>query len=337
MAYLKRRIGNIFLSFLWIIHQKRNSGLIGRSGKLDTTIGCLQVSCAAPLDGPWHQRSKSLIFHSLLPYAEDWLPEIAKRTIRSRLNPSQRRMYTVAGEVIKLKRFGNECSGTTNVLGKSLIFQSATDCANRLQEIFADEQLKFQDLHTKPKIVIANANIGVSCIYFAELYPEAQILAFEPDPNLFQILTTNIDEFDAKNIEACNADLWNSTRETSTRMKERSLDIDGEKSDPQAATHYLHELFSSRIDFLQLDLTNKEIDRLEKYENQLHNIQRIHAKFYVDFGGQQELHRMTGLFHKTGFRLHVKNQNPAQQPFMYRPISSGCDSILDVFAIREAH
>lgn len=283
----------------------------------------------------WHQRSKSRIFHSLLPYAEDWLPEVAKRNIRSRLNPSQSRMHAVAGEVTKLKRLGNECSGTTNVLGKSLTFQSATDCANRLQEIFADEQLKFQDLGTKPIIVIANANIGISCIYFAELYPEAQILAFEPDPNLFQILKTNIDEFDAKNVMVSNADLWKSARVTSTKMNESPSEIDGDKSDPQAATHYVHELLSSRIDFLQLDLANKGIDILEKHENQLHNIQRIHAKFYVDFSSQQELHRLTGLFHKTGFRLHVKNQNPAQQPFMYRPISSGCDSILDVFAIRE--
>lgn len=44
----------------------------------------------------------------------------------------------------------------------------------------------------KPIVVDAGANIGISTIWFARSFPEAQVIAIEPDPGNFALLHTNI-------------------------------------------------------------------------------------------------------------------------------------------------
>ena len=55
-------------------------------------------------------------------------------------------------------------------------------------------------------IVDAGANTGLLTRYYAEIYPDAQIVAVEPDPNNFRTLVTNCGSL--KNVECLNAAVW---------------------------------------------------------------------------------------------------------------------------------
>lgn len=55
-------------------------------------------------------------------------------------------------------------------------------------------------------IVDAGAYTGLSAIYLANKYPEARILALEPDPSNFRLLLRNIRDYPA--ITPVNAALW---------------------------------------------------------------------------------------------------------------------------------
>lgn len=58
-----------------------------------------------------------------------------------------------------------------------------------------------------PKIIIdAGANIGTSAIFFAEKYPNAQIIAVEPEDANFDLLLKNTSRFE--NILAIKAAIW---------------------------------------------------------------------------------------------------------------------------------
>lgn len=59
-------------------------------------------------------------------------------------------------------------------------------------EIFTEEIYKTKLNTTSPTILDIGSHIGLSIIYFKDIYPEAEIIGFEPNPNIFPILEENI-------------------------------------------------------------------------------------------------------------------------------------------------
>jgi FkbM family methyltransferase len=55
-------------------------------------------------------------------------------------------------------------------------------------------------------IIDAGANIGLSAIYFANKYPEAKVIALEPEPGNFEMLKMNVNSY--PNIYPLKAALW---------------------------------------------------------------------------------------------------------------------------------
>lgn len=66
-----------------------------------------------------------------------------------------------------------------------------------------------------PIIVDAGANIGVSSLYFSMVFPQATVVAVEPDEDTFELLVRNCAH--RKNILAVNAALWSHDRGVSIR------------------------------------------------------------------------------------------------------------------------
>jgi hypothetical protein len=60
------------------------------------------------------------------------------------------------------------------------------------REIFVNEQYKHDFLAAPRVIVDVGANIGLSSIYFAIHYPNARILALEPEESNFRLLRKNV-------------------------------------------------------------------------------------------------------------------------------------------------
>lgn len=74
------------------------------------------------------------------------------------------------------------------------------------QQIFIDEEYKFNADQTPKTIVDAGANIGLTSIYLSNKYPEATIIAIEPESSNFALLQENIAAY--PNITAVQAALW---------------------------------------------------------------------------------------------------------------------------------
>jgi FkbM family methyltransferase len=59
-------------------------------------------------------------------------------------------------------------------------------------EIFMRQDYAFVALTESPLIVDAGANIGLATLFFKHCYPNARILAFEPEPETFAMLERNV-------------------------------------------------------------------------------------------------------------------------------------------------
>jgi FkbM family methyltransferase len=69
------------------------------------------------------------------------------------------------------------------------------------EEIFSQQVYYFQTENKQPIIVDVGANIGLSSLYFKKLYPFCKIVAIEPDPDNFKLLTANLCDEDVTLIQ----------------------------------------------------------------------------------------------------------------------------------------
>jgi hypothetical protein len=61
------------------------------------------------------------------------------------------------------------------------------------REIFSEHRYHFETDNPRPFIIDIGSYIGLSTLYFKRLFPHSTILAFEPHPEAFQLLTHNLD------------------------------------------------------------------------------------------------------------------------------------------------
>lgn len=74
------------------------------------------------------------------------------------------------------------------------------------EQIFMDEEYKFNTQQHPKTIIDAGANIGLTSIYFANKYPNAKIIAIEPEKTNFEVLKDNVALY--PNITPIQAAVW---------------------------------------------------------------------------------------------------------------------------------
>jgi FkbM family methyltransferase len=92
-----------------------------------------------------------------------------------------------------------------------LILRTRSTDVTTYNQIFINSEYDV-DLAKTPRIIIdAGANIGCTSLYFACKYPQAKILAIEPELTNYSLLCKNIQTY--PNIVAIRAALWKSNSE----------------------------------------------------------------------------------------------------------------------------
>lgn len=78
-------------------------------------------------------------------------------------------------------------------------------------QIFRDREYECLDDVRNPKLIIdCGANVGYASAYFLSRYPEANLIAVEPDPDNFAALKVNVRPFGSRCL-AVNTGIWSST------------------------------------------------------------------------------------------------------------------------------
>lgn len=160
-------------------------------------------------------------------------------------------------------------------------------------EIFVSQIYRFDCDKPIPRIVDCGSHIGLSVLYFKTLYPDSEILAFEPDRESFSILEKNIRVNNLKNVEVFNMALndskglipfycesspeWDScgnstVREWGDRTGFRTDNVDGV---------LLSDYISTPVDFLKMDIEGAEWKVLNTITNKLHLIKEIVLEYHI--------------------------------------------------------
>ncbi len=241
----------------------------------------------------------------------------------------------------KLKNTPRYTLASTNILGLGTEIE-LVDAASFLfmyQEVFKQQIYRFKAKTTQPIIIDGGANIGLSILYFKQLYPDSRITAFEPDTKVFNTLEKNVRQSGLSNIELVKKALW--TSETTLEFMSEGADagrvtqLEPDRPKYQVPTARLRDYLINPIDFLKLDIEGAETEVIKDCQDLLVNVENLFIEYHSFVNEPQTLHLIVNILSEAGFRLHIHPPVSSPQPFYHRNVHLGMDMQLNIFAFRE--
>jgi len=167
-----------------------------------------------------------------------------------------------------------------------------------------------------PVIIDAGAHSGISTLYFAKLFPTAQIIAIEPNPLTREILEKNIwnnrleDRISVLSVALSNqvgtASLYrlpNKQWQLNANLTNKAWNGDKLTESLEVATSTLSSLITQPTDILKLDIEGSELVVLKEAREKLYLINQLWVEFHPTPGNS--LQELTQLLEKSGFKLTI--------------------------------
>jgi FkbM family methyltransferase len=225
----------------------------------------------------------------------------------------------------------------TEILGKPLELVDSASFLSMYCEIFEHQIYRFQAGTSEPYIVDCGSNVGLSVLYFKQLYPQSHIVAFEPDNEIFPVLRRNLQAHGYPDVELHCRALWSA--ETTLPFWSEGADggrlsRNGATQDKLVRTVRLRSFLDRQVDLLKLDIEGAETEVLQDCADLLGNVVHLFVEYHSFAAAPQTLHTLTRILSEAGFRLHVQPILSSPQPFIGRRLDAGMDMQLNVFAFR---
>ena len=235
--------------------------------------------------------------------------------------------------ISNIKRFQE---GKTNLIAQDFHFIDSESFIYQYLEIFENQSLFFETKNQKPKIIDCGANIGISILYFKSLYPDAQIIGFEPDPKIFKILKENLRLCDNDQVKVINKAVWH--EQTSINFLPDEADggkitIEGHLT---VKTVRLSDYLSENIDFLKMDIEGAEHNVLPSISSNLKNVKFLFLEVHLEYNNSQKLENILSILRSNGFVYSLETvKNLSFKELLLAKNRNGFTQQLNIFAINE--
>jgi FkbM family methyltransferase len=174
-----------------------------------------------------------------------------------------------------------------------------------------------------PTILDCGSHIGLSVAWFKRCWPKARIVAFEPDPQNFRLLQTNVALNGFEGVELLNVAV-------STGRGTARLFGDFRAAAPMASAHSLRQEWGTQrsdqwvlvdtvpladyitgpVDFLKLDIEGMETEVMQSIEPQLHHIRAVGLEFHgTGPRAPDDEEELIRLLHEAGFQVSITRKS----------------------------
>lgn len=244
-----------------------------------------------------------------------------------------RRYHMLASRLGSKLRF-SECE--VNALSWKLSIPDAASFLSTYKEIFVDNIYAFRSTSENPRILDLGANIGLSVLYFKQLYPKAEITAFEADPVTFGYLEKNVHGNGFSDVTLINKAVWD--EKTTIRFSSEGADggrvaIRDDKNIILVETVDIREILSrGDFNFLKMDIEGAEERVFPACRDYLSVFSHVFVEYHSVAGQKQCLDLIIKDLTEAGFRIHIFNTFSNPSPFVELHINSGFDLQLNIYA-----
>lgn len=255
-----------------------------------------------------------------------------KRSFSKWFNPSY---YGLLKLVLlsALKKSG----GTTKVMGFKVRYTDAKSLMGMYNEIVYQDHYEFLSKTNNPTIIDCGANIGISALYFYKLFPEANIIAVEADPDVAKICKDNLSQ-NNYNGEVISKAVWSNSNEQLSFGKEGSDagSLFSKENCMMVDTIDIRELLAQHehIDLLKIDIEGAETEVIKRCKDSLSNVERVFVEFHSFQGSPQGLEDILKTIADQGFRYIVMPARKLYKPFITKGLDRPMDLQLNIFFFR---
>lgn len=225
---------------------------------------------------------------------------------------------------------------TVTMFGQPIRIMDSMSFLWQFHDIFFKGSYFFKTNESEPVIIDCGSNIGMSVIFFKREFPNSKIVAFEPDPDVFQILKTNTRIYSG--VTCFQKAIWTHSRGTYLSRDFADGGHITHSSDCFVQSVRLKEELGrfDRVDLLKLDIEGAEFDVIEDCEESLFKVDKIFIEAHTFSGGKQKLGSLITILERAGFRYYIENENFQKKPLRgeWKVNYSGMDVQLNIFAVR---
>ena len=178
-----------------------------------------------------------------------------------------------------------------DILGFRIKYLGESHFRYLINEVFLEGSYCFTAETESPLIFDCGSNIGASVLFFKKIYPKSRIVAFEPDPFTFDVLSENIAVNCLSNVQARRGALGAVDGEVEFYRDEAPESssllmstIRERHSGPavKVPAFRLSQFISSDVDLLKIDIEGAERDVLHDLAEtgKLKYARRIHLEYH---------------------------------------------------------
>ncbi|QEC77924.1 FkbM family methyltransferase [Mucilaginibacter ginsenosidivorax] len=224
--------------------------------------------------------------------------------------------------------------------GKTIKIVDAVTFLGSYDEIFVHGIYKFEPPQKEITIIDCGANIGLATIYFAINYPTAKIVAFEPDPDIFNVLKQNAATFGNGSIICHNEALSNQDAMLTFWLEGGHSgmlvhEADDRKTAQVKATRLKSFLGTyESITFLKIDIEGEEINVIPDIADELKKVDYLFLEYHSFIDKPQDLELLLSYITAAGMRYYIKEGSHKLYPFISREIFLGMDMLINIFCYR---
>ena len=249
-----------------------------------------------------------------------------------------------AREIRRIRRMPRYKGFESNLLGVNVEATDSISFLNMYVEIFEREIYRFERKKSgiRPYILDCGANIGVSVIYLKRAYPDSEIVAFEADPQIYKVLTDNLNRNNLLDVRAINKAVWDSDgtlefwaeggeagRVARQDNTERTIKVDSVR---------LASFLDRRVDFLKIDIEGAETCVLRDCRDELKRVENIFVEYHSFASEPQTIAELCQMLLDAGFRLSIQPvmKESVPSPMCQTHFAQGMDFQLNIFGYRRA-
>ena len=186
------------------------------------------------------------------------------------------------------------------------------------KELFCSDDYFFKATSQAPVIIDCGANIGMATLYFKYLYPDAKIVAFEPNPQIYKLLKSNIETNHISNTELHNIALYNEEKELSFFTGDESgnlrgsiLEDRGRKNEIVVKAKKLSDYLrtTGKVDLIKIDVEGAELNIIQDLfdSSMLQKADQYVIEYHHNINEEKPgLSAFLAKFESSGFNYSVK-------------------------------